>query len=145
MSSYRATYEGDPISLCYLQNLANALQGSGITLLCCIGLPMCDGSGQLFANESSAFAAGYAMGLEAAQTLVPLGVTLVECDNELDAKNGIRTPVQAVQGGVPWDFQNTLFPALRGVINGCMTAVRSVGGPRVQCASNAFTACSAAR
>jgi hypothetical protein len=141
---YRVTYEGHQHSLDYLHNLARALRGTGIRMICCINMSMCNADGELYENESGAFHAGYKAGFNGAKTLVPLGVTIFEMGNELDAKEGIRTPEQAVQGGMTWDFLNSHFPGLRGVMNGCMSAVRAVGGPTVQIASNAFTACSIA-
>jgi hypothetical protein len=142
-TSYRATYEGNDASLTYLKNIATALKGTGITLVCCIDLSMCDSTGALFTSEALAYQTGFNEGLLVAQALVPLGVTIFECGNELDSKNNIRTYV-GEQGGVAVDFQNSVFPALRGVMNGCMTAVRLVGGSKVKCASNGFTAASIA-
>jgi hypothetical protein len=139
---YRVAYEGSEQSLDYLERMAQALQATDIQMICCIDLSMTDDTGELFVTEGAAYGAGYAMGEAAARALVPLGVTIFECGNELDAKNGIRVPVQSVQGGVTEDFDNDIFPVLRGVLNGCMTAVRDVAGFTVLIGSNAFTACS---
>jgi hypothetical protein len=139
---YRVTSEGGGESLDYLCALAKALQGTGIIMDCCIDLSMTTGDGELFTTESEAFDAGWEAAYTTASALVPLGVGIFETGNELDAKNGIRVPVQSVQGGVPEDFSNDIFPILRGVLNGCTSALRLVGGSSVQVASNGFTACS---
>lgn len=144
MTNYRVTYEGNQTSLTYLQNLATALKGTGITMICCIDLSMCDSNNVLYVNEAAAFNAGYLEGATVAQALIPLGVTIFETGNELDAKNGIRIPVQAVQGGIIQDFDSSKFAAFKGVIKGCMAALRQYGGSSIQIASNAFTACSIA-
>lgn len=144
MTAYRVTYEGNQTSLTYLQNLANALKGTGIQMICCIDLSMTDSTGTIYPTEAAAYNAGYQVGLTVGNALIPLGVTIFETGNELDAKNGIRIPVQAVQGGIIQDFNNALFPAFKGVLRGCMAALREVGGSTIQIASNAFTACSTA-
>jgi hypothetical protein len=123
-------------------NVAKALRSTSIQMICCCDIKMVDGNGQLYANESEAYYAGYKTGIKVATALVPHGVNIFETGNELDAANGIRIPVQDVQGGVPEDFENANFPSLRGVINGCYDAVRAVGGSTVRIASNGFTACS---
>ena len=142
MTSYRVTYENSTASLNYLVSLAQALAGTNITPIVCIDLDMAPG-GTLYASEGAAYAGGFAAGQTVAQALAPYGVNFYETGNELDAKNGIRIPVQAVQGGIPQDFANSLFPILRGVINGCMAAIRTYQ-PAALIVSNAFTACSTA-
>lgn len=144
MAYYRCTYEGNPESLDYLERLAQALQATDIDLICCVNLNMTGDDGQLHASEAQAHNVGWQMGYECAQALVPYGVRIFECGNELDSKNNIRQPVQDVQGGVPEDFDNAQFPALRGLLNGCAAGVRTVGGVSTLIASNAFTACSIA-
>lgn len=144
MTSYRVAFEpGNATCLTYLQNLATALKGTGITMICLVDTSMCDGNGNLFLTEAAAYQAGYQMGYACASALVPLGVNIFECGNELDAKSNIRT-YAGEQGGVAVDFQNVNFPSLRGVLTGCYDGIRAVGGPSVRIASNAFTACSIA-
>ena len=138
---YRVAWDG-PHCLDYLVNLASALRESDIEMICCVNLTMTDQQGNVFATEAQAFHEGWKVGARVAAALIPLGVTLFETGNELDAKNGIRVPVQDVQGGVREDFLNDIFPALRGVINGCGQAIRTMGGRDTQILSNAFTACS---
>lgn len=138
-TSYRVAYEGNSTSLSYLQNLATALKGTGITPIVCIDSSMCDGNGNLYPTEAAAYAAGYAYAQPVAAALVPLGVTIFECGNELDTKNNILT-IPGVLGGLAADFNCANFPSLRGVLTGVYQAVRDVGGPSVQIASNAFTA-----
>ncbi|MGF6607097.1 hypothetical protein OKW45_001997 [Paraburkholderia sp. WSM4175] len=139
---YRVAWEG-PHTMDYLVNLATALRETGIDMICCINLSMVNERGELYASEGEAYHAGWMAGAKVAAALAPLGVTIFQTGNELDAKEGIRVD-QRMQGGVPEDFRNSHFPSLRGVINGCAQAVRTVGGPHVQIASNCFTACSIA-
>jgi hypothetical protein len=140
---YRVAWDGWN-TLDYLVRMASALRASeaDIEMICCLNVAMTDDNGKIFASEAEAYHAGHWVGSECAQALLPLGVKIFQCGNELDGKNGIRIPVQDVQGGVPEDFDNNLFPALRGVLRGCTDAVRRAGGPSVTIGSNAFTACS---
>jgi hypothetical protein len=139
---YRIATHGDEESLGYAIDLARALQDTDIKMICCVDINHCDPNGVLYDSEAEAHYAGYQMAYKVANELVPLGVEIFETGNELDAKNGIRIPEQAVQGGVPEDFDNAQFPALRGVLNGCTAGLRAIGGRNVQVASNGFTACS---
>lgn len=140
---YRCTYEGNSASLAVLMALAKAFQGTGISLYVCIDMALQDPNNVVWIDEPTAYQAGYGIGYLVASALVPLGVTLFECGNELDTKNGINPA--ATTGQFITDFTGTmngrsLFTTLRGCMRGCIDGVHSVSNTALA-GSNAFTQC----
>lgn len=139
---YRCTWEGSGNnSLAVLVALAKAFQGTGISLYVCIDFALLDPAGNIWKDELAAYNGGYQAGWTVASALVPYGVTLFECGNELDTKNNINPT--AASGQFVTDFTGTfqgksLFTALRGALRGCIAGVRAVS-PTALAGSNAFT------
>lgn len=137
MTTLRMTYEGNASSLNVLIAVAKALQGTGISLICCIDISLQDSQSVLWKTEAAAFAYGWATGVLVAKTLTPYGVTIFECGNELDTKNGMN--VIGDQGCYPISFSVAQWPIFRGIIGGCIAGVKSI--PGTLACSNAFTLC----
>lgn len=127
-----------------IQAYAQAFQqdGTGLQVYAVIGASMESTPGTAYASEAAAYAANFTLGAAAATALGPYGVTMYGCGNELDSKSAggvtVRTPNVSVQGTKAADFNASVWPLLRGAVNGCMDGVRSVQ-PTALCGCNAFT------
>lgn len=133
MTTLRMAYENNAGSLVSLVAMAKALQGTGISLYCCLDLDMTAAG---LTDEASAYARGWAVAQTVVPVLKPLGVTIYECGNELDSKNGINTVGD--QGAYPASFSSTKWPLMRGIIAGAVDGVQKMG---CLAASNAFVLC----
>jgi hypothetical protein len=138
MTLVRLAWEG-PGTLPTLINWANALaaDGTGIQMMVCLDVEIQSG-GVIFPDEQTAYNVTFANCQPVVQALYPLGVTLFECGNEADTKDGINIGDQS--GGLPTDFSNALVPLFRGMQRGAIDAVHSV--PGALAGSNAYTICS---
>lgn len=147
----RFTWEGSQLSLNNLVALAQAFQSTALTMYCCIDLDLTNNTGtNLLPNENAAYMYGFSAGFQCAAALIPVGVTLFECGNELDTKNNINPGGAA--GQFPGDFAGTLngqsvWPILRGAMRGAIDGVHAAGtaaGVTAYAGSNAFTVCGTA-
>ncbi len=140
MKIMRITWEG-PSSIASLIAYAQAFQadGTGLQLYVCLDVEIQSG-GVIFTTEAAAYATTFSNVLPVVQALAPYGVTIFECGNEADTKQGIN--IGDPQGGLPSDFSNTLVPIFRGVQRGAIDAVHAV--PGCLACSNAYTVCSIA-
>jgi len=123
--------------------LAKAFIGTGITLYVCIDFALLDAAGNVWLTEEAAYNGGYQAGYTVASALVQYGVTLFECGNELDTKNGINP--SNTTGEFVTDFTGTLqgkslFTMLRGCMRGCIAGIHAAS-PNALAGSNAFTQC----
>jgi hypothetical protein len=124
-TSYRVGCTNDPTQLNAVVKLAQAFQSAGLTLLVLIDQGVVDSSGNLLANESVAYAQARTVGATVATALMPYGVTIYECGNELTRQTGIIIdPTNAGTNVV--DFSNSSWPVLRGVMRGMIDGVKSV-------------------
>lgn len=130
MTVMRVAWEG-PQSANALVQVAQALQGTGKQMYVCIDL----GLDTTF-TEQQCFTQGWTTALFVVNLLKPYGVTMYECGNEMDTKNGIN--ISGGNGYFPSEFSPTLWPKQRGLIAGAVAAVQYMG---CLAASNATTVC----
>lgn len=135
MKLMRITWEG-PTSLATLVAYAQAFQAdnTGLQLYVCLDFGITG-----YANEMAAYVATFQACFTVVAALAPYGVTLFECGNEMDTKDGIN--IGDPQGGRPSDFSPALTNIFRGTQRGAVDAVHAVN-PAFTAASNAFTVCS---
>ncbi|BDZ49389.1 hypothetical protein GCM10025867_16300 [Frondihabitans sucicola] len=127
LSSYRVNCTEDPTSLTKVVALAEAMQGTGITLFPVIDKGLQDADGTLFATEDAAYASGYTTGAGVAAALTPYGVTMIECGNELTRNPAIILPGETADAGTKAaDFDNQNWPLMRGLLRGMIDGVKSV-------------------
>ncbi|WP_174363564.1 hypothetical protein [uncultured Caballeronia sp.] len=132
-TSYRLTCF-DAKSLNALVNMAKAFVGTGISLFVCIDESLTDASGVVWTSEAAAYNQGFQSGSTIAAALMPYGVTMYECGNELTRRS--QTVIDSSSAGNRvTDFNNTNWPAMRGVMRGMMDGVRSVQ-PGAKCGIN---------
>jgi hypothetical protein len=128
---------------------ANAFAGTGIQLYILVSTTgMNSAVNTAYTSEAAAYSANFTLAQTCATALIPHGITLFECANELDAalwgSTEIRTPGVFVQGTYSADYiSGSFFPIFRGACNGTTDGVRaaatSLGATNVLVASNAFT------
>ncbi len=124
-TSYRVGVTDDPKQLNAVVKLAQAFQSAGLTLLALIDQRVYDASGAVFASESAAYGRGYSVGATVANALQPYGVTIYECGNELTRQDATVIDFTCA-GSKASDFNNTNWPAMRGVMRGMIDGVKSV-------------------
>ncbi|WP_438390178.1 hypothetical protein [Caballeronia sp. DA-9] len=130
---YRLTCFDTP-SLNALVNMAKAFVGTGINLFVCIDESLTDASGAVWSSEAAAYNQGFQSGSTIAAALMPYGVTMYECGNELTRRS--QTIIDSSSAGNRvTDFNNTNWPVMRGVMRGMMDGVRSVQ-PNAKCGIN---------
>jgi len=117
-----------------VKNIAQALQTAGLKTFALIDAGMYDTNGKLYTSESIAYSQGYSNGAAVAATLMPYGVTMYECGNELTRDSSIIVN-SAYAGNKPSDFNNTNWPIMRGLMRGMIAGVKSVQ-PTAKCAIN---------
>jgi hypothetical protein len=133
-TSYRVGCTNDPTELNTVANLAQAFQSAGLTLLVLINQGLHDAKGNLLNGESGAYSQGYTVAAAVAKALMPYGVQVYECGNELTRQSAIiRDPTNAGTKAV--DFNNTNWPVMRGVMRGMIDGVKSVQ-PTAKCGIN---------
>jgi hypothetical protein len=124
VNMYRMSCTDNPKSLNAVAKVAQAFQGTGISLFVCLNQGLTDTSGTLFANESVAYNRGKTVGSTVAATLKPYGVTMYECGNELTRQP--QTVVNFTYAGTKAvDFNNTNWPIMRGMMRGMIDGVKS--------------------
>jgi len=124
-NSYRVGCTTDPHQIGAVAGIAQALQGAGITTVVLINQGVYDANGNVFASETDAYNAGYQAGSTVAKGLQPYGVTIYECGNELTRQTA--TMLDFTNAGTKAvDFNNTNWPAMRGVMRGMIDGVKSV-------------------
>jgi hypothetical protein len=133
-TSYRVGCTNDPTQLSAVVNLAQAFQSAGLTLLVLINQGLYDANGNLLRGESAAYSQGFTVAAAVAQALMPYGVKMYECGNELTRQNAIiLDPTNSGTKAV--DFNNTNWPVMRGVMRGMIDGVKSVQ-PTAKCGIN---------
>ncbi|WP_144109680.1 hypothetical protein [Paraburkholderia sp. BCC1886] len=133
-TTYRVGCTTDPTQTSAVAALAQAFQSAGMTLFVLIEQGVYDANGNVFANESAAYSAGYASAQIIARAMAPYGVTMYECGNELTRQNATVTDF-TLSGDIVLDFNNTNWPAMRGAMRGMMDGVKSVQ-PSALCGIN---------
>ncbi|WP_438390232.1 cellulase family glycosylhydrolase [Caballeronia sp. DA-9] len=124
-TTFRVGCTNDPQQLAAVTKLAAAFQAAGLTLFVLINQGMTDNNGNVFGSEDAAYSQGYAVASTVANTLKQYGVTMYECGNELTRQNS--TILDFTQAGTKAvDFNNTNWPAMRGVMRGMIDGVKSV-------------------
>jgi hypothetical protein len=131
---YRLACTSDPVSLNPVVNMAKGFVDTGITLFTCIDHGIVDASGVVFANETIAYNEGFANGAAIAAALMPYGVTMYECGNELTRVSEIVID-SSCAGNKVTDFNNAYWPVMRGMMRGLMEGVKSVQ-PSARCGIN---------
>jgi hypothetical protein len=124
-TSYRVGCSSDPTQINALAALAQTFQPAGIELVALINQGLYDSSGKLFSSESSAYSAGYSTASAVARALMPHGVTIYECGNELTRDAAIILD-STNAGTKALDFNNANWPVMRGVMRGMIDGVKSV-------------------
>ncbi|MBB5509567.1 hypothetical protein [Paraburkholderia atlantica] len=131
----------DGSKLAAFTSVAKAFKGNGMQIYAVIPATMESSPGVAFASETLAYNANYANGQAAATALGPLGITMFGCGNEMDVATAggvnVRTPNINVLGTVPNDFNNSIWPLLRGALGGLIAGIKSVL-PNALCGSNSF-------
>jgi hypothetical protein len=132
-----------------IQATATAFAGTGIQIYVLVATTgMNSAVNTAYTSESAAYTANYNLAYTCATALIPYGITVFECANELDAalwgSTQIRTPGVFVQGTYSADYiSGAFFPIFRGACNGTTDGVRAaaaaLGATNIQVASNAFT------
>jgi hypothetical protein len=126
-SSYRVNCTNDPTSLTPVTALAQAMQGTGLTLFPVMDSGLNDSNGALYASEDAAYASGHTTGSAVAAALSPYGVTMYECGNELTRNSAIILPGETADAGTKAvDFNNDNWPLMRGLMRGLIDGVKSV-------------------
>jgi hypothetical protein len=124
VNMYRVACTDNPTSLNAVAKIAQAFQGTGITLFVCLNQGLTDTTGALFANESVAYNRGRTVGSTVAGTLKQYGVTMYECGNELTRQQ--QTVLNFTYAGTKAvDFNNTNWPVMRGMMRGMIDGVKS--------------------
>jgi hypothetical protein len=123
--SYRVGCTSDPTQINAVAKLAQTFQSAGIQLLVLINQGLYDSSGKLFSGESTAYSAAYSTGSTVARALMPYGVTIYECGNEL-TRDGAIILDSTNAGTKALDFNNANWPVMRGVMRGMIDGVKSV-------------------
>lgn len=124
---YRVNCTEDPTALGPVTALAEAMQGTGITLFPVMDSGLNDASGALFASEDAAYSQGHTTGSAVAAALSPYGVTMFECGNELTRNGAIILPGETADAGTKAvDFNNDNWPLMRGLMRGLIDGVKSV-------------------
>jgi hypothetical protein len=124
-STFRVGCSDDPKQLAAVTKLAAAFQAAGMTLFVLINQGMTDAYGNVFSSEDAAYSQGHWIASTVAGALKPYGVTMYECGNELTRQNS--TILDFTQAGTKAvDFNNTNWPAMRGVMRGMIDGVKSV-------------------
>jgi len=124
-TSYRVGCTSDPTQINAVVKLAQTFQSAGIQLLVLINQGLYDSSGKLFSGESTAYSAAYSTGSTVARALMPYGVTMYECGNEL-TRDGAIILDSTNAGTKALDFNNANWPVMRGVMRGMIDGVKSV-------------------
>lgn len=125
LTSIRMTWENSDQSLNAIAGWAQALQGSGITLLVCINASFVDSTGTYWASENLAYTYAKSAAAHVANVLSPLGVHLYEMGNEYTRKPEIISNDQ-LMGSKLMDFKQPYWPLMRGLIRGINDGVKSV-------------------
>lgn len=133
-TTYRLAVEDFSKSLPAIVNVASAFQNTGMTLFPCIDCGLTDSNGNLWADEQTAYNQGYTWGQTTAKALMPYGVTMYECGNELTRRGQIVID-STCAGNKASDFNNANWPIMRGVMRGMIDGVKSVQ-PTAQCGIN---------
>ena len=134
VSTYRVGCTSDSSQLGPVTSIAQTFQTAGLTLFTLIQQGMYDANGNLFASEGAAYNAGFSAGSTVARALMPYGVTMYECGNEL-TRDGAIILDSTNAGTKAQDFNNTNWPLLRGVLRGMIDGVKSVQ-PTAKCGVN---------
>jgi hypothetical protein len=114
--------------------MAQAFQSTNIKMLCLIEQGLTDASGALYPSEAAAYADAYRSGATIAAALMPYGVTMYECGNELTRRS--QTVLYSNRAGTDVaDFNNANWPVMRGVMRGMIAGVKSVQ-PNAKCGIN---------
>ncbi|WP_109479981.1 hypothetical protein [Paraburkholderia sp. C35] len=123
--SYRVGCTDDPNQIAAVVKIAQAFQSAGITLLVRINQSVYDSNGNVFTSESAAYNRGLQAAMAIANALKGYGVSFYECGNELTRQNA--TILDFTNAGTKAvDFNNTNWPAMRGVMRGMIDGVKSV-------------------
>jgi hypothetical protein len=134
VSTYRLGCTAAPEQISALVKIAQAFQSAGMTLFVMINQGVYDSSGNVFGSESAAYSTGYSTAQAIATALSPYGVTMYECGNELTRENA-SVINSSYAGALVMDFNNTNWPAMRGVMRGMIDGVKSVQ-PSAKCGIN---------
>ncbi|WP_345816224.1 hypothetical protein AAGS40_18495 [Paraburkholderia sp. PREW-6R] len=133
-STYRVGCTDAPAQIQAVVQLAQAFRAAGLTLFVLINQGVYDASGNVFASETAAYARGFACAQTIARAMMPYGVALYECGNELTREDAtIMNP--SYSGTLAMDFNNANWPAMRGVMRGMIDGVKSVQ-PTAKCGVN---------
>lgn len=122
---YRVGCVNNATQLYAMGNLAQTLIPAGVSVFALINESMYDSNGNLYTSESIAYNQGYSTGAAVATALMPYGVTMYECGNELTRDASIILN-SAAAGNQATDFNNTNWPIMRGLMRGLMAGVKSV-------------------
>jgi hypothetical protein len=126
-STYRVNCTDASASLDKVTAVAQAFQGTGLTLFPVIDSGLLDSSGDLvYADESDAYSSGHSIGSTVAGRLSPYGVGMYECGNELTRSGAIILPGEVADAGTKAaDFNNANWPLMRGLMRGLIDGVKS--------------------
>lgn len=139
----RSHSSGGVLATTWIQDMASAFaadtQSLNLNMMVMVGCGPYSATGVIFANETDAYANGFAQGSAAAFLMGPKGVQLYELGNETDADALIRR-IPTTQGTVVDDFSTgsiAAWNAWRGNMRGCYDGIKSVQ-PTAMVGSNAF-------
>lgn len=131
---YRVGCTADSSQLGPVSDIARTFQTAGLQVFALIQQGIYANDGTLYASESAAYSAGFSSGATVARALMPYGVTMYECGNELTRDRAIILD-DTNAGTKAADFNNTNWPLLRGVLRGMIDGVKSVQ-PSAKCGVN---------
>jgi len=131
---YRVGCVNNATQLNAVVDIAQTLRSSSIQTFVLIDESLYDTNGNLYTSESIAYNQGYSTGAGVATALMPYGVTMYECGNELTRDSAIIVN-STYAGNKPSDFNNTNWPIMRGLMRGLIAGVKSVQ-PSAKCAIN---------
>ncbi|CAB3776390.1 hypothetical protein LMG28614_00205 [Paraburkholderia ultramafica] len=133
-TSYRVGCTADQNQINAVVKIAQAFQQAGLTLLVLINGGVTDANGNVYTDDVVAYKANMAIAQKVASALMPYGVTIYECGNEMTRQNATVNNF-SYAGSLAMDFNNQNWPVMRNSIRGMIDGVKSVQ-PNAKCAVN---------